>query len=591
MFDGRVYRAALVPMLLVVVIVGFSLTGATAPLRSTLAPDAFDGARAYTTLRQLLHEFPDRQPGSVGDERLAAHVAQSLRSLSGSAGGGFRVSTHSFTASTGEGRRTLADVIAVRPGSGNGRAIAIVAHRDALARGSAAELSGTAALLELARVFAQSETKRTVVLVSTSGGSDGGAGAAWLAAHLNVPLDAAIVLGDLAGTRAHTPFVLPFSGGPGTAPELLLRTVESAISEALGANPGSIGLGGQLVHLALPLATGEQAPLADAAIPAVSVQVSGLRGPTGATAIGERRLTNFGRGVLAAVYALDEGRDVDQAPGARLLLGKRSLPEWAIRMLVLALLLAPLLSAVDALARLRRRREPLAAALRWTLSAALPFAVAAIFAVALAALGILAAPSGQLSAAAIAADAGIGVASAATLLVLVGMLLAWPALVRRLGLPPRPRSDASGLVPVLVLLCVALLAWLLNPFAALLLVPAAHVCLLAAEARRRVLTAVVLAVAVVPLVLLLLAYGRELDLGPVALVQAVVLAAAGGQVSILALLLWSVTLGCLTALLVRSLGPVDQRPEPLEQVRISTRGPLTYAGPGSLGGTKSALRH
>ena len=43
-----------------------------------------------------------------------------------------------------------------------------------------AELSGTAALLELARVFAARETKRTIVLVSTSGGSGGDAGAAQL---------------------------------------------------------------------------------------------------------------------------------------------------------------------------------------------------------------------------------------------------------------------------------------------------------------------------------------------------------------------------------------------------------------------------
>ena len=54
----------------------------------------------------------------------------------------------------------------------------ILAHRDASARGAEAELSGTAALLELARVFAARETQRTIVLVSTSGGSGGDAGAA-----------------------------------------------------------------------------------------------------------------------------------------------------------------------------------------------------------------------------------------------------------------------------------------------------------------------------------------------------------------------------------------------------------------------------
>ena len=33
----------------------------------------------------------------------------------------------------------------------------------------------------------------------------------------------------------------------------------------------------------------------------------------------------------------------------------------------------------------------------------------------------------------------------------------------------------------------------------------------------------------------------------------------------------------------------DRQSEP-EEVRVTVRGPVTYAGPGSLGGTKSALR-
>ena len=169
----------------------------------------------------------------------------------------------------------LTDVIAVRPGSSGERPIAIIAHRDAVRRGSAAELSGTAALLELARVFAQSETKRTIVLVSTSGGSEGDAGAVYYAAHLRTAPDAAIVLGDLAGDRAHKPFVLSFSSGTATAPGPLQRTLQGTISQEVGTDPGSVGLSAQLAQLAQPLALGEQAPLDDAAIPAVTVQVSG----------------------------------------------------------------------------------------------------------------------------------------------------------------------------------------------------------------------------------------------------------------------------------------------------------------------------
>ncbi len=52
------------------------------------------------------------------------------------------------------------------------------------------------------------------------------------AAH---PIDAAIVLGDLAGASEHKPFVVPYSDGFGSAPELLARTVAGAITQNSGA--------------------------------------------------------------------------------------------------------------------------------------------------------------------------------------------------------------------------------------------------------------------------------------------------------------------------------------------------------------------
>ncbi len=591
MFDGRIYRAALAPLLFVVVIVGFSLGGGATQLQSTLAPDAFDGARAYAELQTLQRRFPDRAAGSAGDRALAAYVAADLRALGGTAGGGFHVSTRSFAAQTPIGERTLTDVVAVRPGSTDERAIAILAHRDAVGDGAAAELSGTAALLELARVFSQSETRRTVVLVSTSGGSGGFAGAADFAASPPpAGLDAALVLGDLAGRQAHTPFVVPFSGGTTNAPPALEMTLRGAISQEVGADPGSIDLVSQLAHLAFPLASGEQAELDDAGVPAVLLQASGQRAPAADEGVSEPRLANFGRAALAAAYALDEGPDLS-APSTRLSFGNRALPEWAVRLLVLALLVAPLLLCVDALARLRRRGEPVLRSLAWVASTCVPFVAAAFAAAALGALGIVAAPGAQLSAPALAADGTAAVALAVTLAVLVLALLVWPLLAGRLGVVTRPQSDAAGLAPMLVLLSVALAVWAIDPFAALLLVPAAHLGLLAADRRRRALSLLALGLALVPPVLVLLVYGHELALGPLALAKSAALLLAGGQIGLLAALLWGVALGCLLALLAHVLAPIAaDRARLPERIEISTRGPLGYAGPGSLGGTESALR-
>jgi len=49
-FDWRVYRAALVPLVLVLLVSAFSLTDLPAPRTSTLAPDAFDGTGAFNEL-------------------------------------------------------------------------------------------------------------------------------------------------------------------------------------------------------------------------------------------------------------------------------------------------------------------------------------------------------------------------------------------------------------------------------------------------------------------------------------------------------------------------------------------------------------
>jgi hypothetical protein len=53
-------------------------------------------------------------------------------------------------------------------------------------------------------------------------------------------------------------------------------------------------------------------------------------------------------------------------------------------------------------------------------------------------------------------------------------------------------------------------------------------------------------------------------------------------------LLWSLVAGCcVSALLIAAHGraPADE-----DEIPITVRGPKTYAGPGSLGGTESALR-
>ncbi|HST55569.1 MAG TPA: M28 family peptidase [Solirubrobacteraceae bacterium] len=597
MLDGRLYRAAFVPLLFALVLAAFSFTDRPRPLGSSLAPDALDGARAFASLQSLGAEFPDRRPGSSGDQRLAGYVARTLSGLGGPGSVGFTVRTRHFQAQTIDGERTLTTVIGQRAGQTGADPVVILAHRDAAARGSQAELSATAVLLELARVFAQSETRRTVILVSTSGGSGGNAGAADFAAHSRGPFDAVIALGDVAGARARKPFVVPFSNGFGSAPVRLQRTVQDVVAQEVGTPPGAPSVVSQLAHLALPLTVGEQGVLNGAGLPAVLVQVSGERGPSAGERVSEARLQAFGRAVLSAVDAVDNGPDLSSSTHVSVLVQRKQIPQWAIRLLVLALMVPPLVAAVDGLARLRRRREPVGRWALWVLSCALPFFVCALFAWALGQVGVIgAAPLAPVPSSALGFSGG---AVLAVLLVLALAWLGWPGLVRRLGMGARPSPDAAGVALLLVLAGVTVVVWVANPFTAALLVPALHLWLLVVSpderrARRRPRRSIVLAVvvcALVPLGALVWVYAHQFGFGLAAVLWNAVLLLASARIGVLGAALWSVAFGCLVAAVLVALSRADpDLPGADGGAPVTVRGPVSYAGPGSLGGTESALR-
>ncbi len=615
MLNGRLYRAAFVPFLFALAIAAFSLGARPRTLTSTLAPDAFEGAPAFAELESMAARFPQRRPGSRGDQELAGYVAHKLEALGGTAGGGFSVRTYHFHAQTIDGERSLRTVVAQRPGSTSATPILILAHRDAAARGSVAELSGTAALLELARVFAARETKRTIVLASTSGGSGGAAGAAQLMANRpelggtaagggQGPLDAAIVLGDLAGAQARPPFVVPFSDGFGSAPLALQRTVAGAITEELGTNPGTPSTLGQLAHLAFPLSVGEQGVLNAGGLPAVLVQVSGERGPTSSPSrdrVSVERLEGFGRAVLSAVDALDTAPDISPAMQTGLLLQRKTVPMWALRLLVLTLLLPPLIVALDGLARMRRRRMPIGRWVGWTLSCALPFLSCAVFVYMLGWLGILgAAPSAPVLTSALPFGERAAAAVGALVLTFALAWLLWGMLVRRLDWGVRPEADVAGLSMLIILVAIGLVVWVGNPYAALLLLPALHLWLALASAdrleigqrSRRLVSLALVALGVLPLAFLIVFYAHQFGLGVGDVAWMGVLLLAGGHIGLGSAILWSLTFGCAAAAVLLA----ARAPQPfavaqgVDGIEVTIRGPMSYAGPGSLGGTESALR-
>jgi hypothetical protein len=186
---------------------------------------------------------------------------------------------------------------------------------------------------------------------------------------------------------------------------------------------------------------------------------------------------------------------------------------------------------------------------------------------------------------------GAIVLCAAAALLALGWLVLRPLLLR----VTRARGDAaapgSG-AALMVVLCVAtIVAWALNPFAAALLVPALHLWLLAVapEVRPRAPVGLSLALAgLVPPLLVAVSYAAQFGWGPLQELWGGALLVAGGGVSVLAALGWSVVLGCAAGVVVAVLSA--SRSSSLEGDTVTVRGPASYAGPGSLGGTESALR-
>jgi hypothetical protein len=595
MLEPRLYRVAFVPVLLALLVAAFSLQDRPRPIGTTQSPEGFDGLRAQRTLEALAKVYAQRRPGSTGDDQLARFVAAQLRqTVPGT------VAEQHFEGETIDGKRDLVNVVATRPGQ-PGPPLVIVAHRDA-AHGdkdhpAAAELSATATLLELARVAADGRLRRTITFISTSGGSGGFAGAREAAARLGGRADGIVVLGDVAGTKSRRPYVVAASNGRGQAPIQLQRTVQRAVRSELGTEGGTPRAITQWSRMAVPVTISEQGEFLRAGQPAVLLSASGERPPAADAPVGELRLRDFGRSALRVLYALDNFRDLAAPPRDDLVIRGKVLPGWAVRLLVGTLLIPPLLMGIDALARLRRRHEPMWLWTVWTLSGAIPFLLACAFAVLLAKVNLISvAPGAPIPGSALELGAGPLVAFFAILLVFaLGWIVARPALLHASGAAKarKREPDAPGAVIAIGLVAVAVTAglWLANPYAAALAIPAVHLWFWALTPDLRLPRTASLAIVALALAPLLLvgwldgrAFGLDLPHG----IWFWTILVAGGHVPIGSWVLWCFVWGCAVAaglVAVRRRRLQDEDPE-----EIRTRGPVTYAGPGSLGNVGSAAK-
>jgi hypothetical protein len=557
--EPRIYRAAFVPALLAVVLTMFSFQSRPGPLEQGLPADVlFDGNQAADLATRIATQEPDRRAGTAGDRATAQLVADTFATRGFAGGGGSRPVVQRFTS---DGKR-LVNVVGRRAGSSR-RQLVIVAARDAAsvpdAPGSAAD---TAALMQVARVYQGRPSEKTLVLASIDGSHLGQAGARRLIEVLPAPdlVDAVVVVSDL-GAMSDKPPVQAWSNDSTRAGIALQRTVAESIRLELGSAPGGAGTFGQLARLSFPIGIGAQGVLLDSGYDAVRISGSGELPPGGSgppEAIDPDRLGGLGRATLRTLTALDEGPRPEHGPKSYLQAVSQVLPGWVLSLLAGALLLPVFVASVDAFARARRRHVDVLRWLRWLGAWVAPFLAALALAQFLALVGATPSPPAApvppddlpLDGAAMAVLAGIAVA-----MVLAYLLARWLAARPDPELGGTPDLGA-GVALGLTIAAGSVLLWLVDPYAGLLTVPAAHLWMLLALTRplppRRV-RAVLIAVGIAPAAIVAIYYMFALSVDPLSGLWYLLMLVTGQSVGIFTSLIACVMLAALCATVETSL--------------------------------------
>ena len=486
--NGRLYRGTWLLVGLPLLVAAFSVARPT-PLPRAFLPE-FDGRATHDLAADLVASNPNRFPGSLGPvtwfrDQLASY--------------GLSVHSEPFSAVIpGHGRVHMQNLVAEAVGR-SPRTIVVMAHRDNDGRGLGANdnASGTAMLIELARAYGTPpgftgrtlRPNHTILFVSTDGGAFGGVGAAAFADHSPLRHDiAAVVNLDAVGGRG--PIRLEFVGDTPRGPSgTFLETAAARVSAQTGRSPARPSIVRQLVDLGFPFSLYEQAPFLAHGTAAVTLTTAADNppDPLGDTVDRLRidRLNQVGRSAQDLLGTLDEGLEFAQGTSSYLNLGTRLIRGWAVALVLIACLLPFLAAAVDLFARCRRRRIPLAPALRglrsrlgfwaWTIGL---FELFRLFG---------AWPGG--AARPISPRSDVATNWPASLLFVLAMLALAGWLVTRERLLPRravtPEEELAGHTAALLGLgALSLLFVATNPFALVFLLPSLHAWLWLPQVRR-----------------------------------------------------------------------------------------------------------
>ena len=483
------YRGTWLLVAIPLLIAAFTVTRPRALPKPTLPP-SFDQTAAIGVAIDLSQHWSLRPPGSTG---AANWLKAALEPY------GLKLESDRFAAKIPRlGQAALENVIATVPGSSR-ETIVVMAHRDDLGLGGSGandNASGTGALVELARAYA-SPTRapaeqcgptrvcpsHTIVFLSTDGGSFGGIGAEHFAATWPRRTDVVAVLNldSLVGPGRPR---IALAGDEARSPSpALVATAASRLLEQSGVSPDRPSAFRQIMQLGFPFSLQEQAPFVARGIPAITLTSTPprprrpfadlqttLRSRHAVLQMGE-----IGRAAQEVLTSVDQGLDISGGASSYVYLGSRIVRGWAIELVLIGALFPFLAATIDLFARCRRRRVPIAPALRSYRSRLAFWLFVGLLFELFALLGAW--PTGVPRPVAPETPAGqhwpVLALAVAGLLSLCGWLVSRERLSRRGEVAPVDEL-AGATAALLALGVVSLLVVATNPFALVFLLPSLH---------------------------------------------------------------------------------------------------------------------
>ena len=507
------YRAAWVVAAVFVIVALFTLSDPGTPKLSQ-DPPSFDGEVAYADLKTIVEDFPQRVAGSDPDNRLGIWVEQQFKQ------DGLETHIDGYAATVNGKAVALQNIWAVSKGRTQGT-IMILAGRDVpplATQGAGDNASGVAALLALAEAFTATAHEHTIIFLCTTGDAYGALGARQFAEdHQTDDLHAVIALRDVAKRDADGIGLNGWSPEPKAAPPWLWLLASPAARRDSNMAVELPTIAAQVLRLAVPTGAGSQGPFVGKGVPAVTVSAAGPSVPAQNDTldnVSSETLTKVGTTVQNMVMAVDGTTEPGEPSGGAIFLSRRAtLPGGALAAILAALLLPFLAVTVDLFAHCRRARIRLRHAVARAALHLAPWLVLIAVVYMANLVGLLP----HSPDAVIPPDSRLAATPRylRVVVLLALMLLAYAyavAVERRIErrFPTDPR--ATILVSHLLLVLIALLMLLVNPYAALLVLPAAVLWPLARPGGwARSIVPVYLGLLMVPVPLIY--YALQLDTG------------------------------------------------------------------------------